>query len=185
MKHAKSAAATAKPFDDCAISLADDAPRVAPGEYRARVIACRRQWRFGRELLAFQFRLVSPGPFIGAVLPGYCNIGGDGHHEIPARSKLGRWVRLIKEFDRAISSTRIPLRLFSRYQFVVSVDLTRLDCNRRLLALHLQYPTVQDIVRVAGKCKNAKNTKKKRPISSHPIPSHLCKVESHDTKGKP
>lgn len=174
---------SAGPFDDLAISLADDAQRVAPGEYAARVIACRRQWRFGRDMLVFQFHLLTRGPCFGAIVQGYCNLDLDGHiRAIPTRSKLGRWVKILREFDPSISTGRVHLRVFAQYEFVVRVELTQHDCNRRPLAANLRYPKIQEIVRVAGRRKNTKKQKEKRPISSHSIPSHLCKVNPIDMK---
>ena len=159
-------AAAAEPFDDLVISL-EEAQGVAPGEYHAQVTACQRQWRFGREMLIFTFQLApyeQYGQFHGAALRGYCNVGDEGHYAIPARSKLAKWLQMIKQFDPSISTTRVSLRVFAQYEFMVWVDLIRLDCNRRLLAPHLQYPTVRDIVRVVGKCKNPKNKKKKKTL---------------------
>ena len=177
MKHA----AAPGPFDDIAISLAEAPQRVEPGEYVARVIACRRQWRFGRELLVFQFRLVSPG--LGFVtLPGYCalDVGGPRRRDISPRSKLGRWVKILREFDPSISTGCVPVSIFSRYEFVVQVVRPQRDYKRRPVAPPERRPTVQEILGVAGTCENAKKEKKKRLISSLLFSSHLCKVEPID-----
>lgn len=158
MKHA------AGPFDDFVISLADEAQRVAPGEYHARVTACRRSKRFGRDMLIFTFQLAPQGRFSGASVPGFCNLPEVGQHEIPARSKLAKWLRVINRFDPSSSTRSIHIRVFAIYRFLVLVELTEHDWNRIPLAPNLRYPKVQDIVRVDGKCENAKKREEKKTL---------------------
>lgn len=169
---------TAGTFDDFAVSLSDTATLVDPGEHLAEVIGCRRQRRFGRELLAFQFRLVSPGLGFGFVLPGYCNldVGEPRSRDIPARSKLGRWLRIMQNFDPSISSGRVPLGIFSNYTFLVVVVFPQHDYKRQPLALHHRTPIVQDILRVVGKSQNAQKREEKRLFSALLFSPHLCKV---------
>ena len=156
----------AGPFDDCAISLSDAATQVVPGEYFAQVIGCRRQWRFGRELLAFQFRLVGSGPFVGVVLPGYCALDDAGPRlrTLSPRSKHSSWLRIIQSFDPSISTGRVPLSIFSRYEFEVKVVLVLHDFRRKPIAPRDQTPIVQEILRVVGKSQNAKKREENKNL---------------------
>lgn len=153
----------AGPFDDFAISLSLPA---VPGEYCATVTGCRQQRRFGRELLFFEFRLSQEGPFFGAVLPGFCNldVGAPRSRDIPARSKLGSWLRIIQSFDPSISTGRVPLSIFSRYEFLVKVVLLQHDYRRRPVAPHNQTPIVQDILGVVAKRQNAKKREENKNL---------------------
>ena len=150
-------------FDDLAISLSLPA---VPGEYRAEIIACRQLRRFGRELLFFEFRLSEQGPFLGAVLPAYVNfeVGTPGGPHIPARSKLRSWLRTIQSFDPSISTGRVPLSIFSRYEFEVKVVLVLHDFRRKPIAPRDQTPIVQEILRVVGKSQNAKKREENKNL---------------------
>ena len=169
-------------FDDLDISLSDAATQVVPGEYLAQVIGCRRQWRFGRELLAFQFRLVGSGPFVGAVLPGYCGLNDAGPRlrTLSPRSKLSSWLRALRALDPSIPSARIPLCAFAGHTFLVRVVSPQRDYKRRPVALADRKPKVEEIVRAVEKVEMPKKEKKRILSSSLSGSSHLCKVEDID-----
>lgn len=140
-------------FDDLVISTTDEAPLVEPGCYDAVVISCRKECRFNRDLIAFKFRLVTQGQFFDAVLPGYCNLdfGRGRNRQIPTRSKLGRWLRVINRFDPSVATRRAPLSIFSQFQFVVEVGVTVQNYLQRPLTEPDCYAKVQEILDVVGR----------------------------------
>ena len=140
-------------FDDLIISTTDDAQLVEPGRYDAVVISCRKECRFNRDLIAFKFRLVTQGGSFDVILPGYCNLdfGRGRNRQIPPRSKLGRWLRVINRFDPSVSTRRFHLSIFSQFQFVVEVGVTALDHLQRPLSEQDRYSKVQEILDVVGR----------------------------------
>ena len=86
-------------------------PLIAEGDYDAIVLSCRKERRFTRDLLAFQFRIVSQGSAFGTVLPGYCNLdfGRGRGRQLPARCKLAVWLRKINAFAPEVSYKRVHI----------------------------------------------------------------------------
>jgi len=153
MTHAPGdAAAHGGQFDDLTLSCAATPPLIAEGDYEAIVLSCRRGRRFRRDLLAFQFRIVSQGPAFGVVLPGYCNLdsGRGRSRQLPARSKLTSWLRRISVFAPEVSCKRVQLTIFGKFQFKVRVATSRGHVEHPL-PVNEHYSQVVDLIEVVGR----------------------------------
>lgn len=139
-------------FDDLVLSCPDKIPLIDEGNYDAIALACRRERRFRRDLLAFKFRIVSQGAAFGVVLPGYCNLdfGRGRGRKLPERSKLATWLRRIQAFDKQSSPKKLHLRIFGTYQFVVRVTTSR-GTPETPLPIEEHYSTVTDILGITGR----------------------------------
>jgi|CXWL01.1.fsa_nt_gi hypothetical protein len=140
-------------FDDLVLSCQDKTPLIAEGDYDAIVLSCRKQQRFTRDLLAFQFRIVTQGAAFGVLLPGYCNLdfGRGRGRQLPARSKLAVWLRRINAFAPEVSHKRIRLKIFGTFQFLVHVATSRGIDEQHPLPTDEQYSQVTDILEVIGR----------------------------------
>lgn len=140
-------------FDDLVLSCQDKTPLITEGDYDAIVLSCRKQRRFKRDLLTFQFRIVTQGAAFGVVLQGYCNLdfGLGRGRKLPARSKLAVWLRRINAFAPEVSHKRIHLRIFGTFQFLVHVGTSRGIDEQHPLPNDESYSQVTDIVEVIGR----------------------------------
>lgn len=139
-------------FDDLVLSCPDKIPLIDEADYDAIVLSCRKERRFGRDLLAFKFRIVSQGAAFGVVLPGYCNLDfkrGRGQ-QLPARSKLAVWLRKIHAFAPEVSCKRVHLTTFGKFQFVVRVA-TSTGTAEYPVPIEEQYSQVIDLLGVVGR----------------------------------
>lgn len=126
-----------------------DLVSIPVGAYDATCISCRKQRRFNRDLLAFKFKIATQGAYLGQVLDGYVNIdfGQGKSRTVPTRSKLARWLRVIKLFDPAVSTKRFSLNTFGNYLFVVRVEPSSTD---HVQGLCDTVSRVTDIIGVVG-----------------------------------
>lgn len=139
-------------FDDLTLSCAAKTPLIAEGDYEAIVLSCRRGRRFRRDLLDFQFRIVSPGAAFGVVLPSYCNLDfvRGRTRQLPAQSKLASWLRRINAFAPEVSCKRVRLTIFGKFQFKVRVATSRGHLEHPLPADE-HYSQVVDLIEVVGR----------------------------------
>ena len=137
-------------FDNLVLSCADQSPLIDEGDYDAIALRCRKEQRFGRDLLAFKFRIVTQGSAFGLVLPGYCNLGVSRGRQLPERSKLASWLRRIQAFAPEISSKKVHLAIFGRFQFVVHVATSR-GTGDQLLPTDEHYSQITEILGVTGR----------------------------------
>lgn len=138
-------------FDDIDFAINDKPALIEPGEYDAIVTSCKRIRRFGRDLLAFTFRIVSQGPAFDAVVPGYANLTFQHRKVIAGRSKIAAWLRRIHVYDHEVSPSRLKLRLFAEFLFRCRVETTIHDSQQQPLSDEERYSQVTDIVEVIGR----------------------------------
>ena len=139
-------------FDDLVLSCPGKTPLLDEGNYDAIVLACRKERRFRRELLAFKFRIVSQGGAFGVVLPGYCNLHferGRGR-QLPVRSKLAVWLRRINAFAPEVSCKRVHLTTFGKFQFIVRMATSRGTVDHPL-PTNEHYSKVIELLEVVGR----------------------------------
>jgi hypothetical protein len=139
-------------FDDLVLACPDKIPLIDEGNYDAIALACRRERRFRRDLLAFKFHIVSQGAAFGVVLPGYCNLdfGRGRGRQLPARSKLAVWLRRINAFAPEVSCKRVHLTTFGKFQFIVRVATSRGTVDHPL-PTNEHYSQVTELLEVIGR----------------------------------
>jgi len=138
-------------FDDLELST-DPLPLVPPGDdYYVIVLSCRKTQKFQRNVLAFIFKIVSPGPGFGLVLPTFVNLPAGRGRNLPARSKLASWLRVINAYDPSLNLKRLSLKIFSLYQFQATIDTVLTDRNQRQLRTHEQFSKIADLTAVLGR----------------------------------
>lgn len=138
--------------DDLVLSCPDKTPLIDEGSYDAIVLTCRKERRYRRELLAFKFRIVSQGAAFGVILPGYCNLEferGRGR-QLPVRSKLAVWLRMINAYAPEVSYKRFHLTTFEKFQFTVRVATSR-GTVKAPLPTNEHYSQVTEILEVVGR----------------------------------
>lgn len=142
-----------EPFDNLILSAAEKTPLLAAGEYDAIVLSCRKQRRFTRDLLFFQFRIVTQCAAFGVVLPGYANLtfGPGRSKQLPERSKLASWLRRIQAFAPEISAKKVHVAIFGQFQFVVRVATSRGLDEQHPLPTDENYSQVVEILAVTGR----------------------------------
>ena len=97
-------------FEDIVLSIEPALPLIDSGEYDATISACRFARRFGRDLLAFTFRITTEGVAFGTEMQTFLNVKRDrrGKVLIRPRMKLAEWIDCLHAFAPEVSA-----RMFS------------------------------------------------------------------------
>jgi hypothetical protein len=142
-------------FDEFTISVEPALPLIEAAEYDATIVACRFARRFGRDLLAFTFRIVTEGRAAGTELQTFLNVERDrkGKLKIRSRMKLAGWIHCLQLFAPEISVRSFSIKTFSQFLFLVSVRTVVKGHDQKPLPDEECYSTVDNIVGVVGRLK--------------------------------
>jgi hypothetical protein len=133
-------------FDNVDLSVSDDTPVINPGEYDVIVVGAKKVMKFGRAVVLFQFKVVEQCQWFECLVPTFVNLPTT--RKLPTRSKLARWLRVIKQFDDSLNVKRLSLRTFRLYLYKAEIGTVLMDRNQKPLSPAEQYSKVLDLKEV-------------------------------------
>jgi hypothetical protein len=138
-------------FEDFELVCDNTLPLIAPGLYDVVCLSARRTQKFRREVMAFIFEIASQGAHLGVQVPTYINFPRSKGRQVPPRSKLASWLRVIGAYDPTLNLKRVSLRIFGEYWFSARIVTVTHDYDGRALPAHDQYSKIDDLIAVIGK----------------------------------